>query len=269
MKIKKIYKRIGFYLLGLITIPIILFVFNFFEDEPNLFISSKKQIQSEWVETLSENGFNPKLIDSGEFNSYVFPLATDSMSLFMKSDISVWGKVVAYDFSLSPEIKGESYQSIISSSLGNVENYDSIQIQEYLEYIKAFVPRAKCDPIEEGEKKNKYKLFVELKGKNLYFDKFEFNNLNYTNPRCFDTEEDKFNLANWIDLPEGVTEIPYRVYFTATRRNTAYEYKLLIKDLNDSIIGQMPKEKDKYIKGQLRLLSHEVDTIGVLKLKIR
>lgn len=238
-------KRLGYYILGLVTIPIILLLINFFKGE-------------ETVDTIK---YEDILMPNADVSTkqYKFEggtafILTDSLDFleFRDLDYSTNKEFIGIDFTKFNENAKNDYSNVLSLTLGVLSSLDENEKVEYFKYLNEYKPRGKCIAKKSNISDNEYVVDVELKGENLLLKTFELGEYNYTNPRCFKVEPKRFVMKNIIELNKDKVPFKAKIISDGKEKNS-FEFKMTITDNSGKVIYKYP-EKTEYEKRELKTL---------------
>lgn len=256
----KFLKYLGIYLLGLITIPIItFFYFQIFDSDSEGELHSGVTIPE--VENMKNNEYT---IPEGQ--AWILGSTGDIVS-FLNKAYGDSSKFVGIDFSQF-ELQDEIYyKNVMGRSLYATSILDNEDRNDYLLYLSKYKPPAKCRPFNRPNETHTYKLSVELKGESLKLPNFEFGNLNYSNPGCFNARTDKITLENFVEIVDGTSEIPFIAKVRSKgKENNTFKFKLVLKDKNNKLVARYPETGD-FVSHTLVNLATSITIEKKLKLK--
>nr|WP_298926544.1 hypothetical protein [uncultured Allomuricauda sp.] len=265
MKINKKIKNILFFLLGLISFPILTSVYLEIFPKP----------------TVSEGDFynrilmSPTIMNLEKAREYKFEgngalIISDSLD-FLKYDSFPFNaskqEFIGLDLRNFDSNDRDYYSSLFNSSFafsGAVTESDRI---DYLEYIRKFKPRGKCVSPNNSLSENQYILDVEIKGEKLLLPSFEFGDHNYTNPGCFKENASGYTLNNVVSIDNLNLKIPFKVQIISDgKENNSYKFKLELKTKNGKSLYKYPKTKE-FSEGKIENLATTISIEKAFSLK--
>lgn len=277
MKITRKFKNIIYYVLGLITLPLILAIFIFFDSNSSQQVGIDEKIDLEikdyrWrdnTSTYTIEGDSSLIIrDTQDINEVIASLNiyksdsinNNSVAVGSASQINLEKYSINNKRFVGIDLNGfeKSQQNFLKNVMVSTPAFTAISSEidqnAYLALFRDFKPSGKCKKPSSGIEDNEYILETEIRGEKLIVDSFEFANLNYSNPGCFAKSSTGFKMTNVVPVKELKSGIPFKLrLITNGKENNSFKLKLLLKTKNGKTLIKYPVKKE-YVEGTITTL---------------